>query len=67
MIQKICDKMDYQPGSSTMGYGAGKDGDALNNATNPYNVGFMVSDYYANGSFGARSRGKLSNSVRVKP
>ena len=51
MIQKICDKMDYQPGSSTMGYGAGKDGDALNNATNPYNVGFMVSDYYANGSF----------------
>lgn len=51
MIQKICKKMNYQPGSSTMGYGAGKDGDALNNATNPYNVGFMVSDYYANGSF----------------
>lgn len=51
MIQKICKKMNYQPGSSTMGYGAEKDGDALNNATNPYNVGFMVSDYYANGSF----------------
>ncbi|WP_462431263.1 GxGYxYP domain-containing protein [Bacteroides nordii] len=51
MIQKICKKMNYQPGSSTMGYGAGKDGDALNNATNPHNVGFMVSDYYANGSF----------------
>lgn len=51
MIQKICKKMDYQPGSSTMGYGADQDGDALNNATNPFNVGFMVSDYYANGSF----------------
>lgn len=51
MIQKICRKMNYQPGSSTMGYGADNDGDALNNATNPYNVGFMVSDYYANGSF----------------
>ena len=51
MIQKICRKMGYQPGSSTMGYGAEHDGDGLNKATNPYNVGFMVSDYYANGSF----------------
>lgn len=51
MIKKICQKMNYQPGSSTMGYGAEDDGDGLNNATNPYNVGFMVSDYYANGSF----------------
>ena len=51
MIQKICEKMGYRPGSSTMGYGAEQDGDGLNKATNPYNVGFMVSDYYANGSF----------------
>lgn len=51
MIKRICEKMDYQPGSSTMGYGTDNDGDGLNNATNPYNVGFMVSDYYANGSF----------------
>ncbi len=51
MIGKIFTKMNYQPGSSTMGYGFGKDGDGLNAVINKYNAGFMVSDYYANGSF----------------
>lgn len=51
MIQKLCAHMKYPIGSSVMGYGAGDDGDGLNKATNPYNVGFMVSDFYSNGSF----------------
>ncbi len=51
MIQKLCRGMNYPVGSSVMGYGAGNDGDGLNKATNPYNVGFMVSDFYSNGSF----------------
>jgi len=51
MIGKICKAMDFQPGAAAMGYGKGKDGDGLNSAINKYNVGFMVSDYYANGSF----------------
>jgi hypothetical protein len=58
MIGKICKKMDYQPGSSTMGYGKSSDGDGLNSAINKYNVGFMVSDYYANGSFWCSYPGK---------
>lgn len=58
MIGRICKKMNYQPGSSAMGYGASKDGDGLNAATNKYNVGFMVSDYYANGSFWCAYPGK---------
>ncbi len=49
MIGKIFTAMDYQPGSATMGYGF--NGDELNDAINPYNTGFMVSDYYSNGSF----------------
>ncbi|MDR0506319.1 MAG: hypothetical protein LBH32_05840 [Dysgonamonadaceae bacterium] len=51
MIEKIYQKMNYPVGSSVMGYGASDDGDGLNSITNKYNVGFMVSDYYANGSY----------------
>lgn len=51
MIRKICQKMNYQPGATTLGYGYNSDGDALNKVINKYNVGFTVSDYYANGSF----------------
>ncbi len=51
MIGKIFTTMNYRPGSATMGYGTGKDGDGLNAVINQYNAGFMVSDYYANGSF----------------
>ena len=58
MIGKIFTKMNYQPGSSTMGYGASNDGDGLNAAINKYNAGFMVSDYYANGSFWCSYPGK---------
>lgn len=51
MIEKIYQKMNYPVGSSVLGYGASDDGDGLNSITNKYNVGFMVSDYYANGSY----------------
>ncbi len=50
ILENICTKMNYQPGSSAFGYGNG-DGDDLNKITNKHNVGFVVSDFYANGSF----------------
>lgn len=49
MIQDLCRRMEYPIGSSVFGYGTS--GDDLNKATNPLNVGFVVSDFYANGSF----------------
>ncbi len=58
IIERLCNKMNYQVGSSTLGYGYGKDGDALNTAINKYNVGFIVSDYYSNGSYWCSFPGK---------
>lgn len=51
ILENIFQTMNYTVGSSTMGYGADADGDGLNSIINKYNVGFVVSDYYANGSF----------------
>ena len=39
-------------------------GDELNKITNIHNAGFVVSDYYANGSYCAVSRAKPSSSVK---
>lgn len=41
----------YPVGSSVFGYGMNSNGDELNNITNIHNAGFVVSDYYANGSY----------------
>lgn len=41
----------YPVGSSVFGYGMNSNGDELNKITNVHNAGFVVSDYYANGSF----------------
>jgi len=71
ILDAICTRMDYQPGSSAMGYGCGSDGDGLNSIINKHNVGFMVSDYYANGSFwcsfpGKSFRQRRGQAVRAK-
>lgn len=49
VIEAICKNGDYRPGSIVMGYA--KSGDDLLYVTNRYNIGYVVSDYYANGSF----------------
>ncbi|MFV0469509.1 MAG: hypothetical protein ACK5MK_11360 [Dysgonomonas sp.] len=67
MIEKICQKMNYQPGASIMGYGASDDGDGLNSIINKYNAGFIVSDYYANGSFWCSFPSKSFNQRKGKP
>ena len=48
LIQKICAAGRYPAGTALMGYGAA--GDDLLAAVNPYGIGFIVGDYYANGS-----------------
>lgn len=49
IIEKICRNGDFKPGAIVMGYA--KSGDDLLYVTNRYNIGYVVSDYYANGSF----------------
>ena len=49
IIEEICRKGDFKPGAIVMGYA--KSGDDLLYVTNRYNIGYVVSDYYANGSF----------------
>lgn len=49
MIERICEEGDYLPGAVVMGYA--RSGDDLLKITNRYNIGYVVSDYYANGSF----------------
>ena len=49
IIEDICKNGSYKPGAIVMGYA--KSGDDLLYVTNRYNIGYVVSDYYANGSF----------------
>ena len=49
IIRQICQKGKYRPGSIVMGYA--KSGDDLLTTVNQYGIGYVVSDYYSNGSF----------------
>lgn len=49
IIRNICVAGKYRPGSIVMGYA--KSGDDLLATVNNYGIGYVVSDYYANGSF----------------
>ena len=51
IMDNIFKTMNYPVGSSVFGYGMNANGDDLNTITNLHNCGFVVSDYYANGSF----------------
>lgn len=48
-IDKICANGHFRPGSVVMGYA--QSGDDLLYITNKYNIGYVVSDFYANASF----------------
>lgn len=48
-IKKIFSTKGYGLGTSLMGYA--NNGDAANEIANPYGIGYVVSDYYSNGSF----------------
>jgi hypothetical protein len=58
IMNKIFDKMQYPVGSSVFGFGMNTIGDDLNKFTNTRNAGFVVSDYYANGSYWCSFPGK---------
>ena len=47
-IVKIVQRGAYSPGTSVLGYAP--NGDELNATVNPYGIGYVVSDYYSNGS-----------------
>ncbi len=47
-IVKIIQRGAYTPGTAVMGYAP--NGDELNATVNPYGIGYVVSDYYSNGS-----------------
>ncbi|MCQ6561012.1 OmpL47-type beta-barrel domain-containing protein [Paenibacillus mendelii] len=47
-IVKIIQRGGYPPGTPVLGYAP--NADDLNDYTNPYGVGYVVSDYYSNGS-----------------
>lgn len=47
-IVKIVQRGNYAPGTAVMGYAP--NGDELNATVNPYGIGYVVSDYYSNGS-----------------
>ena len=49
IIRDICRAGQYRPGAIVMGYA--KSGDDLLATVNNYGIGYVVSDYYANGSF----------------
>jgi len=51
MMGKICKAMDYKPGASNLGFGCNPVGDSLNAGVNKHNVGLVVGDFYANGSY----------------
>lgn len=51
IMDRIFDKMKYPVGASVFGFGMNTIGDDLNKFTNTHNAGFVVSDYYANGSY----------------
>ncbi len=48
-IKKIFSTKGYAVGTSLMGYG--NSGDDANSIANPYGIGYVVSDWYSNGSF----------------
>src|ERR1017187_7141463 len=48
-INKIFQTKDYSVGTSLMGYSS--TGDQANETANRYGIGYVVSDFYANGSF----------------
>jgi hypothetical protein len=48
-IRRIFETPGYGVGTSLMGYGS--NGDQANATANPYGIGYVVSDFYANGSF----------------
>ncbi len=48
-IVEIIQAGGYAPGTSVLGYSP--DADDLNATTNPHGVGYVVSDYFSNGSF----------------
>lgn len=58
IMTNIFDKMNYPLGSSVFGYGMNANGDDLNKITNIRNLGFVVSDYYANATFWSSYPGK---------
>lgn len=47
-IVKIVQRGGYAPGTGMFGYAP--NGDELNATVNPYGIGYVVSDYYSNGS-----------------
>lgn len=51
IMDNIFSRMKYPVGTSVMGFGYNTIGDDLNKITNNNNGGFVVSDYYANGSY----------------
>lgn len=51
IMDMIFNVNSYPVGASVFGYGMNSNGDELNKITNVHNMGFVVSDYYANGSF----------------
>lgn len=48
-VKKIFRTPGYTVGTSLMGYAS--DGDAANDISNPFGIGYLVSAHYANGSF----------------
>jgi hypothetical protein len=69
-IEKIFSAKGYGVGTSLMGYGS--NADQANDIANRYGIGYVVSDFYANGSFWSsfpdktytQSRGKV---IKVEP
>lgn len=51
IFEDIFNTLQYPVGSSSMGFGMNTIGDDLNKYINTKNVGFVVSDYYSNGSY----------------
>ena len=51
IMDNIFNSGSYPVGSSVFGYGMNANGDELNKITNIHKAGFVVSDYYANGSY----------------
>lgn len=51
IMNRIFAKKQYPVGTSVFGFGMNEIGDDLNKITNINNAGFVVSDYYANGSY----------------
>jgi hypothetical protein len=69
-IKKIFHSGGYNVGTSLMGYA--NNGDAANEAANPFGIGYVVSVLYANGSFWSSFPDKtykqsLGNAIKAEP